>query len=131
DPAGVGDQAQDREGGRGLAAARLPDDADDLAPPDLEGDVVDRPHHPVGGEEVRPQVLDLEERYQNYTLTRDTCRSDAPLTPARVRQRRPLAHRPRWGIPATVAIVSCDLRACSAQRDARSGWAHPRGGGLE
>ena len=57
------DQAHDRERGHGLPAAGLADDAERLAALDREADAVDRAHDALAGEEVRPQVVDLEQRH--------------------------------------------------------------------
>ena len=62
DPAGLGDEAQDRQAGHALAAAGLADEAHDLAAVDVEVDAVDRPDDAVAGVERRPQALDLEQR---------------------------------------------------------------------
>src|SRR5262249_5240341 len=62
DPSGRIDQAHDRVAGHGLARTRFSDQADNLAPGNLERDVVDGLHHPCLGEEVRAQPLDLEQR---------------------------------------------------------------------
>ena len=57
------DQAQDRERGDALAAAALADHAQGLAAPQLERDAVDRLDHAVAGQEVGPEILDLEDRW--------------------------------------------------------------------
>ena len=62
DPAGLGDEAHDRQAGHALAAARLADEAHDLAAVDVEVDAVDRPDDAVAGVERGPQALDLEQR---------------------------------------------------------------------
>ena len=56
DPAGLGDQAHDRQAGHALAAARLADQAHDLAAVDVEVDAVDGPHEPVARVERRVQA---------------------------------------------------------------------------
>src|SRR5262252_313748 len=61
DAARVGHQAQDREGGHRLAAARLADDADGLALVDVQADAVHRLHYAPGREELRLQVLDTQQ----------------------------------------------------------------------
>ena len=55
-------QAQDRQRGDALAAARLADDAQRLAGVHRERHAVDRAHHAVAGVEGGLQVLDLEQR---------------------------------------------------------------------
>ena len=58
----LGDQAQDRVGGDGLAAAALADHRQRLARLDVEGDAVDGAVDAVRGAEMGLQVLDLEQR---------------------------------------------------------------------
>src|SRR5580692_3852434 len=61
DPAGrVGDQLRDRERGDRLAAAGLADEADRLAPVDLQRDAVERLDDPVVGEEIRPKAPNVQ-----------------------------------------------------------------------
>ena len=55
------DEAHGRQRGDALAAAGLADDAERLAVLDLEADPVDGLDHPVLGEEVGLEPLDLEE----------------------------------------------------------------------
>ena len=57
-----GEQAHDRAGQHGLAGARLADDAERLAPLEAEGDAVDGLDDARLGVEVRPEVVDDEER---------------------------------------------------------------------
>ena len=59
----VGVQAHDRQAGHALARAGLADDAERLALLDREADAVDGLDDAVVGAEVRPQVLDLEQRH--------------------------------------------------------------------
>ena len=54
-------QAQHREGGHGLAAARFADQAQRLARGNAEGDAIDGAHDAIHGVEVGLQVLDLEQ----------------------------------------------------------------------
>src|SRR5207244_5039301 len=61
DPGRFLHQAEDRQGGHALAAARLAHDAEGFARIEVEADTVDRPHHAVVGEKLRLQVLDLED----------------------------------------------------------------------
>ena len=64
DPAGrLRDQAQDRIGGDGLAAAALADHRQRLAFADLERDAVDRAVDAVRRAEVGLQILDFEQRH--------------------------------------------------------------------
>ena len=62
DPAGRRDEAHDRERGHALAAARLADEAHDLAAVDVEVDAVDRADDAVARVERRPQAADVEQR---------------------------------------------------------------------
>ena len=62
DPAGVGHQSQDGKGGDRLPRARLPDDADRFPAADIEADPVHRMDNSPGGEELRTQVLDPQQR---------------------------------------------------------------------
>ena len=62
DPAGLRDEAHDRQAGHALAAARLADEAHDLATIDVEVDAVHGAHDPVARVERRAQALDLEQR---------------------------------------------------------------------
>ena len=57
----LGDEPHHAVAGDGLAGAGLADDAEGLALPDGEGDVVHRPHHAVAGVEVGLEVVDFEE----------------------------------------------------------------------
>ncbi len=57
----VGDQAHDRQRGHGLAAAGLANHRQRLAPPQREGDVVDRFHDPRTSEEVGAQTFDIDD----------------------------------------------------------------------
>ena len=59
----VRDQPQDRERADALAAAALADEAERLARLDVVGDAVDGLDDALFREEVRPQVLDLQERF--------------------------------------------------------------------
>src|SRR6266581_13120 len=63
------EQAHDRQGGRRLAAAALPGEAEALAFPQGEVDAVDRPHRPLLRLEVRLEALHGEERH--LTAPRD------------------------------------------------------------
>src|SRR5262249_44799475 len=56
----VGDEAQDRERGHALAAARLADHAQRLAVAHRLGHAVHGAHPAIGREEVRLQAVDLE-----------------------------------------------------------------------
>src|SRR5690606_8132585 len=51
-----------RAGGKRLAAARLAHDAHRLPRRDREVDAVHRAHDALGGEDVRPEAADLEDR---------------------------------------------------------------------
>jgi hypothetical protein len=53
---------QDRERSDALAAARLADAPQDLADARLPGDPVDRAHGTGAGEEMGPQIDNLEQR---------------------------------------------------------------------
>ena len=55
------DQAQDRQRGHALAAPRLADDPQRFARKEVEAHAVDRLHHAVVGEELRLEVLDLQD----------------------------------------------------------------------
>jgi len=62
DPAGrLGDQLHDAERRHRLAATGLAHHAERLALVDVEIDAVDRPHHAFVGEEVRLEVLDVQQ----------------------------------------------------------------------
>ena len=61
-PGGDGDQPQDRQRRDALAAARLADDRQRLAGRDRERHAVDRAHDAVAREEMRLEVVDLEQR---------------------------------------------------------------------
>ena len=58
----AGDKAQDRQRGDALAAAAFTDDTQRLARRDLIRHAIDRTHDPGGGEEMRFQLLDFEQR---------------------------------------------------------------------
>ena len=63
DTAGWGlDEAQDRERGDRLAAAALADNGQRLTLGDMQRDAIYGPHHAIAREEIRPQIVDLEER---------------------------------------------------------------------
>ncbi|MPL91104.1 hypothetical protein SDC9_37167 [bioreactor metagenome] len=73
------EQAQDGPAGGRLAAARLADDAEDLARGDVEADPVDRAHDPRRAAELGPEVADAEKAHGlSLRLQRD---------------RQPLAHK--------------------------------------
>src|SRR5437763_6013671 len=55
-------QAEDRQRGHGLAAARLADESHRLARPNLEAHVVDRREGSASGLEHRREIVDAEER---------------------------------------------------------------------
>ena len=57
------DEPHQRITGDRLARARFADDAQDLAPLDVETHVVHRPRDPVTGMEGDAQVFDFEERH--------------------------------------------------------------------
>src|SRR5207244_8737061 len=79
DPGRFLHQAEDRQGGHALAAARLAHDAEGLARIEVEADAVDRLHHAVVGEELRLQVLDLEDRLaQRFCLGSRASRRPSP-----------------------------------------------------
>ncbi len=59
---GLGHEPHDRQARHALAAARLADQAHDLAAVDVEVDAVDRAHDAVSRMERRAQALDLEQR---------------------------------------------------------------------
>src|SRR4051794_4790774 len=61
----LGDEAQDRVRGDGLAAAALADDRQRLALLDLEGDAVDGAVDAVRGPEMGLQILDVEQRHRS------------------------------------------------------------------
>ena len=61
----LGDEAQDRVRGDGLAAAALADDRQRLAFLDLEGDAVDGAVDAVRGPEMGLQILDVEQRHRS------------------------------------------------------------------
>ena len=60
DPARVGDEARDRQGGQRLARSGLPHDADRLAPPDGEGQAAYRADGAMGSREGDLEVADVE-----------------------------------------------------------------------
>ena len=62
DAAGVADQAGDGQRGQGLAGARLPDDADRLAPSYREGDPADRADRAGRSGEGDLEVADVEDQ---------------------------------------------------------------------
>ena len=84
---GLADEAHDRERGHALAAARLADEAHDLAAVDVEVDPVDGPDDAVAGVERRPQALDLEERPLAALLARPARRRRDELLDDRSRSR--------------------------------------------
>ena len=61
-PGGFGDQPQDGERGDALAAAGFADDAQRLAASQRIAHAVDRAHDAGRGEEMRLEILDLQQR---------------------------------------------------------------------
>jgi len=60
DPAGAGQEPEQRHGGDALAAARLADDPERLPGIDFEGDPVDRVDHPAARPKLHAEVVDCE-----------------------------------------------------------------------
>jgi hypothetical protein len=62
DAARLVDQPQDGQAGHALAGARFTDDAENLAGPYLQAEVIDGAHDAVGREEIGAQAGHLEQR---------------------------------------------------------------------
>ena len=67
DASGRANEAEERERGDRLAAARFADEADRFAGADLEADAVDRPRDTVLGVEVRAKVVEREGAAQPFS----------------------------------------------------------------
>ncbi len=94
DDAVPGHDAEDRLRGHALAAAGLPDDAQDAPSLHVEGDPVHGPERALARDEVGLEVLDLQE---HVALRRRSCadRSWPPPRPGRTGPRRRGGRRPR------------------------------------
>ncbi len=58
----VGDEAQHGEGRHTLAAARLPDHPQCFAGPHGKGNPINRTYDAGSGEEISPEIVDLQQR---------------------------------------------------------------------
>ena len=106
---GLRDEPHDRERGHALAAARLADEAHDLAAVDVEVDAVDRADDAVARVERGPQALDLEQRPSPRCASAARGRDD--LLDDRLRRR---TCRGRASIGLVLATLAAPLRASRA-----------------
>jgi hypothetical protein len=81
DPRIAGQEPDERQRGRGLAAAGLAGDTERLAGVETEAHPVDRPDGVAPEGEVRPEVIDLEERRPGHGLLRERARPPLPCRP--------------------------------------------------
>ena len=72
-PGRVGDEPQDGQRGDALAAAGLADHAQRLAAAQAVGNAIDRPHDAGGREEMRVEIVDLQQRTGWMSHVGDGC----------------------------------------------------------
>jgi len=94
------DELEDRPAGRGLAAARLADDAERLALLDLEADAVDGMQQALRRVEVLGQVVDFQKDF--LFILSHGCSSSGRNQGHCTRRRRHSAYRPCGAAPAAV-----------------------------
>jgi hypothetical protein len=83
---GAGDEALDGKRGHALSAPGLAHHPQCLSAAHGIGDTIDRPHGTAGGEEMRPQIFDFQDRFARRRAcfnarSGDPCRLIQQVTP--------------------------------------------------
>src|SRR5205809_1034669 len=106
DPRRGRQEADDRQAGRGLAAARFADDTERLALVQREADVVDRldDSGAAEGDVMRLQIADLQQRRHSRGAPRHRLRSCG--------SRRMRSQSPNSWVASTIAVFSTFGRMC-------------------